>query len=317
VKNPILPPETGGPPEGLLLVNKPRGPSSHAVVAGLRRALGQPRAGHTGTLDPEASGLLVVLLGRATRIGRYLPEQIKEYDGTIALGLRTATDDAAGEVLSRWDGPMPADEAIAHAAAALTGTISQRPPDFSAKKVGGVRSYRRARRGKSLDLEPVEVVVREFRIERGSGPIRGFRASVSTGTYIRALARDLGEALGCGASLHSLRRVASGPFRLGDALDPGAPPATLRERVLPPAGIPVQVPTVTLEPPQATAFLCGRAVSLPPDAHAQSPGPVRVLSDHGTLLGFAESAPGPGGAVLSPRVVLQDREDGPPGEAVI
>ena len=200
--------------DGFVLVDKPEGPTSHDVINVVRRRLSVRRVGHTGTLDPFASGLLIVLTGRATRLARFADGRRKRYEGEIQLGTATTTDDRTGEVVETHGGSIADDAAIHAAMDTLTGELFQRPPAFSAKKVDGKRAYRLARTGDRPSLEPVVVYVEEFApLEITDSRIR-FVATVSPGTYIRALARDLGAALGCGGHLHALRRVSVGPFEV-------------------------------------------------------------------------------------------------------
>jgi tRNA pseudouridine55 synthase len=200
---------------GLLLVDKPAGITSHDVVARVRRAVGTRRVGHTGTLDPFATGLLVVLVGRATRLVSYVPGEPKVYDAVIAFGAETETDDRTGPVSRTAEAPE--DAAIDRAAARLTGRIEQLPPAYSAKQVGGVRAYAAARRGAPLALAPSAVTVFEWKLGGRAGDRLSARVTCSSGTYIRALARDLGREAGSAAHLESLRRVASGPFTVDSA----------------------------------------------------------------------------------------------------
>jgi tRNA pseudouridine55 synthase len=207
------------PLQGGLLVDKPEGPTSHDMVARARRALGVRRVGHTGTLDPFASGLLVLLVGRATRLAEYLDDFPKEYLARARLGIRTDTDDREGEVVAEtpgWEGLDPAR--VIASLQSFTGDLDQVPPAYSAKKRGGEAAYRKARRGETVGLDPVRVRVHQIRVEEVALPWVDFRVVCSTGTYIRALARDAGEALGVGAHLVSLRRTRIGPFSVDDAL---------------------------------------------------------------------------------------------------
>jgi tRNA pseudouridine55 synthase len=203
-------------PGGLLLVDKPAGITSHDVVSHVRRATGIKRVGHAGTLDPFATGLLVVLLGRGTRLIPYIDGEPKIYDAVIRLGSETDTDDLTG-VTTHTDEP-PSDANIARAIEQLTGPIEQYPPAYSAKQVGGVRAYAAARRGAPLDLQPSRVTVHEWQVGMRDGEPLSARITCSGGTYIRALARDLGRLAGSAAHLASLRRVASGPFTADDAV---------------------------------------------------------------------------------------------------
>jgi tRNA pseudouridine55 synthase len=194
----------------VLLVDKPAGLTSHDIVAIVRRLGGQRRIGHAGTLDPFATGLLVLLLGRATRLLPYLAGEPKVYDAVVAFGHETDTDDATGAV-SR-SAPLPARVDLDVALASLTGALQQIPPAYSAKQQGGQRAYVAARRGSPLDLAPVAVTVHEWRVDAWDGSELSTRVTCSGGTYVRALARDLGRAARSAAHLKTLRRTQSGPF---------------------------------------------------------------------------------------------------------
>ena len=201
---------------GLLLVDKPAGITSHDVVAIVRRAVASRRVGHAGTLDPFATGLLVVLTGRGTRLIPYIDGEPKVYDATIRFGIETDTDDATGT--SVRESEPPNDAAINAAVARLTGAIEQIPPAYSAKQVSGVRAYTAARRGAALELQPAHVTVHGWRLTGRIGADLVARITCSGGTYIRALARDLGRLSNSAAHLSSLRRVRSGPFAVDDAV---------------------------------------------------------------------------------------------------
>lgn len=207
--------------DGLLIVDKPQGWTSHDVVARIRRIAGTRRVGHAGTLDPMATGVLVIGVGKATRMLGHLTVADKAYTGTIRLGQATSTDDAEGEVLAESGAGHIADNQIRAAAQALKGEIQQVPPKVSAVKVGGVRAYRAARVGKDMALKPRDVTVRAFDIVaiRRSGAVidADIRVTCSSGTYIRALARDVGEALGVGGHLTMLRRTRVGRYDLAAA----------------------------------------------------------------------------------------------------
>ncbi len=200
-------------------MDKPAGPTSHDVVARARRVLGERSIGHTGTLDPFATGLLVLLLGKGTRVARFLDGLAKTYLATARLGQRTATDDLTGEpVGAAYEGPLPDRAEISQALAGFVGAQSQTPPAYSAKRQDGERAYVRARRGESMELAPAAVTVYEAELLSVEGADVTFRATVSTGTYIRAIARDLGERLGVGAHLTALRRESIGSLRVDDAV---------------------------------------------------------------------------------------------------
>ncbi len=206
--------------EGFLLVDKPAGPTAHDVVDSVRRSLNTRRVGHTGTLDPFATGLLVVLVGRATRLSQFLVGLPKKYTGTIRLGVSTDTHDLTGDVLEEnLDWQTVTRESIDREVDALVGRYEQRPPKYSAKKVGGRRAYKLAREGEEVHLPSKEIEVFDFLVSEISGADLTFRCDVSSGTYVRAMARDLGEALGCGAHLSSLRRLTVGGFLIEQAQD--------------------------------------------------------------------------------------------------
>jgi len=210
---------SGATPDAVLPVDKPVGPTSHDVVDAVRRALGERRVGHTGTLDPFASGLLLVCVGTATRIAEYLTGYPKEYEATARLGIATDSEDRDGEIVSVSEGWRDLTGAAVEAAMTpFRGAILQVPPRFSAKKVGGVSAHRLARAGQAVALEPRSVTVYELTLEEFAPPDVRLRVRCSSGTYVRSLARDLGEALGVGAHLTRLRRTAVGPFRVESAL---------------------------------------------------------------------------------------------------
>jgi tRNA pseudouridine55 synthase len=254
---------------GVLLLDKPDGPTSHDLVSRARRALGTRRVGHAGTLDPMATGLLVLGSGTATRLLTYLVGLDKEYTATVRLGEATETDDAAGEVTARADASGVTPDGLAEAVASLTGPISQIPSTYSAVRIAGRRAYDRARAGEHVELPPRSVRVDAFEVlgERRAGPLMDLdiRVTVSSGTYVRALARDLGTALGVGGHITALRRTRVGPFRVEDAVDPDADlVAALRD----PAEIASALfPIVQLDDDSAAAIAHGRRVRLStPDA---------------------------------------------------
>lgn len=205
------------PPDGLLLVDKPAGVTSHDVVGRARRVLGTSRVGHAGTLDPFATGLLVVLYGRATRLLPHLQHEPKVYDATIRFGAETDTEDLGGTVIR--EAAPPTRAAVEAAIPALTGRIAQVPPAYSAKRVDGVRAYARARAGEVVTLEPVEITVHQWELLewREAAHEADVRISCGGGTYIRSLARDLGRLTNSAAHLSALRRVAARAFRVEDA----------------------------------------------------------------------------------------------------
>lgn len=206
--------------DGLLLVDKTTGCTSHDVVRRVRRLFGQKKVGHCGTLDPAATGLLVLTLGKATRLTRFLISAPKVYAGTIRLGVTTDTYDASGQVTEERSTEGVTEAGIAEAMAAAVGTSEQAAPAYSAKKVGGVKYYELARRGEEVPESHKEITVFDF---QPTGPQANdqipFRLACSSGTYVRSMAYDLGQKLGCGAHLASLERLQVGPFRLEDAVD--------------------------------------------------------------------------------------------------
>jgi tRNA pseudouridine55 synthase len=203
-------------------VDKPAGPTSHDVVARVRRVLKTRAVGHTGTLDPFATGLLVVLAGRATRLARFVEQQAKTYLATAKLGVSTNTDDLLGEPTGGQaegrTGGTPERAEVEAALAGFLGPQRQRPPAFSAKRVAGERSYDKARRGELLSLPEVDIVVHSIELVGYEFPEVRFRATVSAGTYLRGIARDLGERLGTGAHLTALRREAIGALEVSQAI---------------------------------------------------------------------------------------------------
>ena len=276
----------------------PDGPTSHDVVDTVRRAVGTDRVGHLGTLDPFASGLLVIVVGRATRLAPFAAGWAKAYDGVIRLGATTDTDDATGATVATSEAWRGLDQRrVEEALAAFRGTYDQRPPAYSAVKVAGERAYRRARRGEGVVLRPRRVEVTELEIERFEPPDVGFRATVSGGTYLRSLARDAGEALGCGAHLATLTRTRVGSFRLADALAPEQVTAqTLRD----PAELVRDLPARELDDAGRAAVVHGRPV--PTSDGMRDAGHVALFWG-GQLVAVAERV----GEVLKPRVVVAEQ----------
>jgi tRNA pseudouridine55 synthase len=203
---------------GLLVIDKPSGMTSHDVVSRLRRATGESMIGHLGTLDPMATGVLPVLLGKFTRLAQFFGPLPKTYSGTIRFGFATDTYDADGMPVIPVSGELPSNQEIQAAAAVFRGQVEQTPPPFSAKKVDGKPAYKAARRGEAVVLKPVSLLIDEFVIGDLEGEYAQFTMRISSGGYVRSVAHDLGKVLGCGAHLASLRRVAAGPFTLAEAL---------------------------------------------------------------------------------------------------
>jgi tRNA pseudouridine55 synthase len=269
---------------GILLVDKPPGVTSHDVVGRARRALGTRKVGHAGTLDPMATGLLVLGVDSSTRLLTYLVGLDKEYTATVRLGVSTTTDDAEGELVGEADASAIPRAEIDRGIAALTGVISQVPSTYSAIKVNGRRSYDLARSGAPVELAARTVTIAAFEVlaERRKKPYLDLdvRISCTSGTYIRALARDLGAGLAVGGHLTALRRTRVGPFRIEDAVaDPEALPGALRS----PASIAAELfPTTTLDAEQLRDLTHGKRVELAvPDTEI-----LAALSAEGRLAGL-------------------------------
>ncbi|MCS6847683.1 MAG: tRNA pseudouridine(55) synthase TruB [Anaerolineae bacterium] len=323
--------------DGLLIVDKPRGMASHDVVARARRLLREKRIGHAGTLDPLATGVLVLCIGQATRLSEYLLGEDKAYAGVIRLGQRTTTDDAEGEVIATRPVPPLTEETLRQLEARFTGTIAQTPPQFSAIQKGGQRAYALARQGRPVELAPRQVTVYELRLALpGSDDSRlmtddfppptpdspiiqssiiqssiihhqssgaGSGESVvghlclfvrcSAGTYVRALARDIGEALGCGGHLVALRRMQAGRFTLADAVTLDQVEAAVREGkaaslLLPMDRAVADWPAVHLSDADARRLKMGQAIALPqPVALPSAARGVRVYDSRRTFIAIA------------------------------
>jgi tRNA pseudouridine55 synthase len=211
----LLPPKEM---EGVLLVDKPRDHTSHDVVARLRGKLKMRRIGHAGTLDPMATGLLIILVGKATRVSQYLISLDKEYEGTIELGKVTDSQDAEGEVMETRPVPPLTEDEVKTAIKGFLGDQYQMPPMYSAIKIDGVPLYKNARKGVEVEREPRFIRVMNWELTRFALPHLDFRLRCTKGTYVRTLAHDLGQKLGCGAHLSALRRTATDKFNVSQAL---------------------------------------------------------------------------------------------------
>lgn len=206
------------PVDGILLVDKPAGPTSHDVVDAIRRHFGFRKVGHGGTLDPMATGLLVILLGRGTKASNLIIGSDKEYHGVMRLGITTDTDDIDGQELERRDYSGVTQQGVEAAMKKLTGDIYQTPPMVSAIKKDGVPLYKLARKGQVVEREPRLIHIYEFSLTRFEPPDVAFRLRCTKGTYVRVLCADVGRAVGCGAYLHELRRVRSGTLDVASAI---------------------------------------------------------------------------------------------------
>jgi len=276
-------------PEGLLLVDKPSGITSHDVVDAVRRALGTRKVGHAGTLDPMATGLLLVGVGRATRLLRFLGELPKTYEGIARLGVETSTLDADG-VVTATEPVAVDDDGIRRAMAATVGDSLQRPPAYSAVKVGGRKLYEAARKGETLEAPPRPIRVDAFDLIERRGDAFGFTVTCSSGTYVRVLLADLGASLGCGAHITGLRRTAIGPFRVEDAVPPDAPGTPL-----PIEAVVRHLPRLDLDPEEAIAAGHGRVLG-----PAGIGGPYAVFGPDARLIGVYMDD----GAKARPLVIL-------------
>lgn len=277
--------------DGVLLLDKPVGPSSSAVLQAVKRLLEAEKAGHAGTLDPLASGLLPLLFGEATKFAQFGLDSIKEYRAQVRLGVSTDTGDAEGQVLERRPAEV-AETGLERALARFRGAIEQVPPMYSALKHGGRPLYALARAGQTVERAARHVMVHELELLEHAGDVLHLRIKCSKGTYVRQLAVDLGLALGTVAHLEGLRRTAVGGFRLAQAvtlddlqaLGEGARRAWL----LPPDSLLGDLPRLDLPDELAQRFLNGQAVALA----ALSQGPCRVYGKAGVLLGVGEGGPG-------------------------
>lgn len=254
---------------GILIVDKPGGMTSHDVVAVVRRMSGERSVGHMGTLDPMATGVLPLVLGKYTRLAKFFQSDRKAYEGTIRLGFATNTYDADGERVGERALSLPSEVEIRRAAAGFVGEIQQMPPAYSAKKMEGVAAYKLARVGKPVELKSVPVTVHRFPITDVTSEIAAFEIEISAGGYVRSVAHDLGAALGCGAHLATLRRTVAGEFSLRDAvtLDDLAKLAsggeTIESRLRHPRRILPEMPCVTVDEWTAGRIRNGMQVNLP------------------------------------------------------
>jgi len=290
-------PTREGDHEGILVIDKPSGPTSHDIVALVRRLSGVRRVGHGGTLDPFATGVLPIFVGRATRLVEYHMADEKAYRTLVAFGARSTTDDLDGE-LTPGEGPLPSRDAVEAALEAFRGRISQVPPDHSAVRVAGRHAYEVARGGEKPVLTAREVEILELRLtdwhaDDGGRPTATLEVRCTAGTYVRALARDLGDRLGCGAYLVALTRTASGPFRLAEAHTPDALrdafAAGQERRMLLPSDTGLEVfPPLTVDGDDLGALLKGQIVRAREGAReAGAAAHYRVRDGNGRLVAIA------------------------------
>ncbi len=283
---------------GVLNINKPAGMTSHDVVDAVRKILGIRRVGHTGTLDPQATGVLPLCVGRATRIAQYLTQADKEYVMTLCLGVTTDTLDAAGKETGRVDPVRVGREDLLAVLPRFVGEIQQVPPIFSAKKVRGERLYRLARRGETVERQPVTVRIHALELLEFAPPFVRLRATCSKGTYARSLCDDIGRALGCGGHLHALTRTRSGRFTMDGVLTLGELEDRVRQGRLPEVLLSIaealaHLPAVRVAPEAGRLILHGGSVTaalvvqFPADMTRGTL--VRVLGFRKQLLSLAET----------------------------
>jgi tRNA pseudouridine55 synthase len=287
--------------DGVLVVDKPEGPTSHDVVATVRRVFRERRVGHTGTLDPMATGVLPLVIGKATRLARFLGGCRKRYEATVVLGVSTDTYDAQGQATSgarreSADAFVASEAAIREALGRFVGPILQVPPAFSAKKVAGIAAHRLARRGAPVpELAAVPVTVHALGVTAGEGERVHLDVEVSPGFYVRSLAHDLGQVLGCGAHLAALRRTASGEFTLADSVRfAQVADAASGHGFVPLGALLARSPAVCVTSEGARKVRHGQALGCDDVTaddradEARPSSPVRLLGPDGELLGVAE-----------------------------
>ena len=289
---------------GVLNLHKPTGLTSRAVVDRVSRPLRGTRVGHAGTRDPLATGVLVVCVGPATRLIEYVQRMSKTYRTVVRLGARSDTNDADGQVIVAEDASVPTELEIRAALTAQVGTIAQRPPEFSAIKVEGRRSYDLARSGKAVELAARPVTVYGIDVTAYAWPRLELEIECGSGTYIRSIARDLGEALGCGGLVEVLVRTRIGAFSIDDAIDPlSLTRESIPDHLLPAIEALGSMPRLKLSAEQVAAIAQGRAVEIDPLGGETVPGgEVALIGPDGTLAAIAGSVPQTGR--LSPRRVF-------------
>ncbi len=285
--------------DGLLLLDKPAGISSHDAVLAARRAVGEKRIGHAGTLDPFATGLLVLLTGRATRLLPYIPGEPKVYDATIQFGAETDTEDLLGAVVR--EALLPDEQAVREAIPALTGTIEQVPPAYSAKRIDGQRAYEAARAGVILELKPVAITVHSWEMLAWHGDRCDVRIVCGGGTYVRSLARDLARAVGSAAHLTALRRIAAGAFDVSDA-QPVAALRTDAPRLRPPLDAVPHLPRVALTPDEVNRIRRGLDIAITAEPARRTTHVALTAGESGGLVALGERL----GERWQPRVMMRD-----------
>jgi len=288
---------------GLLILDKPGGLTSHDVVARVRRATGEQSVGHLGTLDPMATGVLPLLLGKYTRLAQFFTTSEKAYEGTIRFGFATDTYDAEGQLVGEKRPVVLRLETVRAVAAKFAGEIEQMPPPYSAKKVEGKPAYKLARAGKTPELKPVKITVDAFSIHDVEGDTARFEMRISAGGYVRAIAHAMGQAMECGAHLASLRRTAAGLFTLREALtlehvDALAAEGGLEERMPHPRRLLEEMPSVTADEQTLGRIRNGMQVNLPEYSGALL---VKVFEGQRNLVAVGKRV---AGTLFQPLVVL-------------
>ena len=295
---------------GVLIIDKPAGWTSHDVVSRVRKLVSERSVGHLGTLDPMATGVLPLVLGKFTRLAQFYLDAEKTYEGCIRFGYSTDTYDAEGEPSSATIAVCFTSDDLNREAAKFEGRIPQIPPPFSAKKVKGVPAYKLAHANRPVELKPVEITVQRLDIQNFD-PVSGmanFIVQVSAGTYVRSIAHDLGKALGCGAHLASLRRIRSGDFALDhavtlDSLADAADKISIQNLMLPLRSLLPQIPTVTANEEQMSRIRHGNSVNL---LELSGSSMVKVFDQQGGLVAMASRI---AGTLFQPKVVLCEQPE--------
>jgi tRNA pseudouridine55 synthase len=296
---------------GLLIIDKPQGLTSHDVVNRVRRILSERSVGHLGTLDPSATGVLPLVIGSFTRLAQFYAHSEKTYEGVIRFGFSTDTYDADGEATSSPQAVILNASEIDALAATFKGTLEQTPPPFSAKKIGGVPAYKLARKQREVQLNPVQVEIKEFAILDVAGDRVTFRAHVGSGTYLRSIAHDMGKKLGCGAHLAALRRTSVAEFVIEDARRLEELESAMREEraedlFVHPRKIAPHLPGVTATEENVAFIRTGRAVNLPEMSRAPL---VKVFYGQRELIAIATRV---AGTLFHAGIVLTDGAQTPP-----
>lgn len=287
---------------GLLVLDKPSGMTSHDAVSIVRRATGERSVGHLGTLDPMATGVLPLLLGRYTRLAQFFGQAEKSYTGSIRFGFATDTFDAEGTPVAQPQPLMSSLEELRELARRFHGELDQVPPVFSAKKIGGVPAHKLARAGKEVPVKPARITIHSFELLDLHGEIAHFDMRVSAGGYVRSVAHELGELAGCGAHLASLRRTQAGPFTLEHAITvdtlKSLMPAEIEARLPHPRTLLPEMPSVTVDEQTAGRIRNGMQVNVPEYSNAPL---VKVFTAPRDLLAIGQRV---AGTLMQPTIVL-------------